>query len=337
MILIKAFKALVVEQSGNDVTSGIREMTIEDLPSGELLIQVVYSSVNYKDALACIANGNVVKTYPFIPGIDLAGIVKSSTDGRFQEGDEVLITGYELGVSHYGGFSEYARVSSQWAVKLPEGLSMKEAMIFGTAGFTAALSVQELQDGGVNADQGPILVTGATGGVGSMAVAMLAKLGYEVVASTGKAEQKEHVMKLGAARVISRDELVPEKVRALDKQLWAGAVDCVGGKSLSYILSSTRYGGTVAISGLTGGAELATTVFPFILRGIRLIGIDSVMASMEKRVRIWNRLTSELKPAMLNSMYTEIALEQIPGVVQSILKGQAQGRTLVKISSCKGA
>ncbi|WP_210023594.1 MULTISPECIES: oxidoreductase [unclassified Paenibacillus] len=328
---MKAFKALVVDQSGNDVISGIRELTFEDLPSGELLIQVVYSSVNYKDALACIPNGNVIKSYPFIPGIDLAGIVKASTDDQFQEGDEVLITGYELGVSHFGGFSEYARVSSKWAVKLPQGLSAKEAMIFGTAGFTAALSVQELQDGNVSADQGPILVTGATGGVGSMAVAMLAKLGYEVVASTGKADQKEHLMKLGAARVISREELVPEKIRSLDKQLWAGAIDCVGGKSLSYILSSTRYGGAVAVSGLTGGTELATTVFPFILRGIRLVGIDSVMASMEKRVRIWGRLASELKPVMLDSMYTEIALEQIPDVVQSILKGQSQGRTLVKI------
>nr|WP_245247369.1 MULTISPECIES: oxidoreductase [unclassified Paenibacillus] len=322
---------MVVDQSGNDVISGIRELTFEDLPSGELLIQVVYSSVNYKDALACIPNGNVIKSYPFIPGIDLAGIVKASTDDQFQEGDEVLITGYELGVSHFGGFSEYARVSSKWAVKLPQGLSAKEAMIFGTAGFTAALSVQELQDGNVSADQGPILVTGATGGVGSMAVAMLAKLGYEVVASTGKADQKEHLMKLGAARVISREELVPEKIRSLDKQLWAGAIDCVGGKSLSYILSSTRYGGAVAVSGLTGGTELATTVFPFILRGIRLVGIDSVMASMEKRVRIWGRLASELKPVMLDSMYTEIALEQIPDVVQSILKGQSQGRTLVKI------
>lgn len=331
MITIQAFKALVVDQSGNDIVSGIRELTLEDLPSGELLIQVVYSSVNYKDALACIANGNVVKNYPFIPGIDLAGIVKSSTDGRFQEGDEVLITGYELGVSHYGGFSEYARVSSKWAVKIPQGLSAKEAMIFGTAGFTAALSVQELQDGGVSADQGPILVTGATGGVGSMAVAMLAKWGYEVVASTGKSDQKEHLMKLGAARVISREELVPEKIRALDKQLWAGAIDCVGGKSLSYILSSTRYGGTVAVSGLTGGAELAATVFPFILRGIRLVGVDSVLVSMEKRIRIWNRLASELKPDMLDSMYAQITLEQIPDVVQSILKGRSQGRTLVKV------
>ncbi|MDB5056285.1 MAG: quinone oxidoreductase [Bacilli bacterium] len=325
------FKALVVDEIDGNVITETRLLTIEDLPKGEVLIKVIYSSVNYKDALACNPNGNIVKKYPFIPGIDLAGIVITSEDDHFQEGDEVLVTGYELGVSHFGGFSLYAKVSSKWVVKLPQGLSLKEAMIIGTAGFTAALSVHELQESGVHPEKGPILVTGSTGGVGSLSVAILSKLGYEVVASTGKSDMKEHLLGLGAARVISREELIPDKILTLDKQLWAGVIDCVGGKSLSYILSSTQYEGTIAISGLTGGIELNTTVLPFILRGIRLIGIDSVYTSMPIRKIIWGLLGSKLKPAMLDKMCTEISLEQIPDVLPSILKGESRGRMIVKL------
>jgi acrylyl-CoA reductase (NADPH) len=325
------WKALVVDQIGEDFKTETRLISIDDLPAGELLIQVVYSSVNYKDALACIPNGHVVKKYPFIPGIDLAGVVVESQDARFEEGDEILVTGFELGVSHFGGFSQYARIPSGWAVKLPQGLSMKEAMILGTAGFTAALSVHALQESGVSPEKGPILVTGATGGVGSVSVSILSQLGYEVVASTGKSELTDYLLGLGARRVISRQELNPDEVRSLNKQLWAGAVDCVGGKSLAYILSSTKYAGTVAVSGLTGGIELNTTVYPFILRGIRLIGIDSVFAPINLRKKVWDRLASDFKPQGLEDMQSEISLEQIPDVIPSILKGEAKGRTLVRL------
>ncbi|MDB4867315.1 MAG: quinone oxidoreductase [Cohnella sp.] len=328
---IQPFEALVVDKSGEDFSIGTRVMKLEDLPAGELLIQVIYSSVNYKDALACTPNGSIVKHYPFIPGIDLAGIVVESEDDRFRKGDEVVVTSYELGVGHFGGFSRYARVPASWAVKLPHGLSLKEAMILGTAGFTAALSVHELQQTGIRPESGPVLVTGATGGVGSVAVAILSKLGFEVVASTGKTELHEDLLTLGAARVISREELIPEKPRALDKQLWAAAVDCVGGKTLSAILSSIRYGGAVAASGLTGGTLLETTVFPFILRGVRLIGVDSVHTPMDTRKQVWDRLAAEWKPKTLERMYTEISLEQIPVVVPSLLQGQSRGRILVKV------
>jgi acrylyl-CoA reductase (NADPH) len=325
------FKAFVVDKIDDTVTTETRLITMGDLPKGEVLIQVCYSSLNYKDALACEPNGNIIKEYPFVPGIDLAGIVVSSEDNQFQEGDEVLVTGYELGVSHYGGFSQYARVSSKWVVKLPQGLTLKESMIIGTAGFTAALSVHELQQGGIRPEKGPILVTGSTGGVGSISIAILSKLGYELTASTGKEDMKEYLMKLGAARIISRVEINPDKQRTLDKQIWAGVIDCVGGKSLSYIISSTQYEGTIAISGLTGGIELNTNVLPFILRGIRLIGIDSVNTSMVKRKIIWSQLASDLKPLHLDQMYTEISLEQIQDILPAIIKGESRGRVIVKL------
>lgn len=331
MLHMDTFQALVVDTLEGEVKIGPRMLTLSELPEGDVLVRVHYSSVNYKDALACIPNGNIVKQHPFIPGIDLAGVVVRSKDTRFREGDEVLVTGYELGVSHFGGFSEYASVAAEWLVKLPQGLTAKEAMILGTAGFTAALSVHELQRSGVAPDSGPILVTGASGGVGSISVAILAKLGYEVVASTGKPELESRLIELGASRIVSREALIPDKPRSLDKQVWAGSIDCVGGKTLSSLLSSIRYGGAVAVSGLTGGTELTSSVFPFILRGIRLIGIDSVYTPMEQRTRMWELLASEFKPAALNAMYTEISLEQIPAIVPVILKGESQGRLLVKL------
>ncbi|KIL37563.1 quinone oxidoreductase [Cohnella kolymensis] len=326
-----SFKALVVDKVNGEVVASSRVMKVEDLPEGQLLIKVSYSSINYKDALAFSTNGNIVKNYPFVPGIDLAGVVVSSSDDQFQEGDEIVVTGYKLGVSHFGGFSSFARVPAEWAVKLPDNLTLKEAMIFGTAGFTAALSVLELQEAGVLPESGPVLVTGATGGVGSVALAILARLGYEAVASTGKAEMTDYLLGLGAKRVISRDELLSGEIPALGKQLWAGAVDCVGGKTLSSILPTLQYGGAVAASGLTGGTELAATVFPFILRGIRLIGIDSVFAGMNRRKQVWQLLSSDYKPAMLDRMSEEIELEQVPEYVPVILKGQSRGRVVVKL------
>jgi acrylyl-CoA reductase (NADPH) len=326
-----SFKALVIEQVEKAVIVQIRTLQWNDLPEGELLIKVAYSSMNYKDALACSANGNIVKSYPFVPGVDLAGTVVTSGNDRFNEGDEVIVTGYGLGVTHYGGFSEYARVPAEWTLKLPENLTLKEAMIIGTAGFTAALSVYELVNNGVSSEKGPILVTGATGGVGSMSVAILAKLGYEVVASSGKPEMTEHLLQLGASRVIMRSELIKDPIRALDKQLWEGAIDCVGGQTLASILPSIQNGGVVAISGMTGGTELSTSVFPFILRGIRLIGIDSVQVKMSKREKVWEKLASDFKPLQFENMSEEITLGQVMDNVPVMLAGKSRGRIVVKL------
>jgi acrylyl-CoA reductase (NADPH) len=323
------FQALVADKTDGNFHVRLQDKRTEDLPDGELLIRILYSSVNYKDALACQSDGNVIRDYPRIPGIDLAGVVEHSRDPAFREGDEVFFTGYELGVGRDGGFSRYARVPSAWAVKRPVGLTLQESMILGTAGFTAAMSVLELQQAGVRPESGPVLVTGATGGVGSLSVSILAKLGYEVAAVTGKPDMHDHLLRLGASRILSREEILPDKPRPLDKQLWAGAVDCVGGKPLSSILSSVRYGGAVAASGLTAGTELALTVLPFILRGVRLIGIDSVNAPMDKRVGIWERLAGAFKPDQLDTLYTEIPLGRIPEAAASLLAGQSRGRILV--------
>ncbi|GIM47958.1 putative quinone oxidoreductase YhfP [Collibacillus ludicampi] len=326
------FRALVVDKKEDRFTVEIKSLTFSDLPKGDVTIQVAYSSVNYKDGLAAIPNGNIVRSYPFVPGIDLAGTVISSDDPRFREGDKVLATSYEIGVSHYGGFSQYARIPAEWVVPLPEGLSLKEAMVFGTAGFTAALSIQRLEEFGLHPDLGSVLVTGATGGVGSFAVAMLSKLGYEVVASTGKASEHEYLLRLGAKQVIPREELIPEKIRPLDKQRWAGAVDPVGGRTLAYILSTLKYGGSVAVSGLTGGSDLQTTVFPFILRGVNLIGIDSVYCPMEIRVNLWKRMATDLKPeTLLTDIAQDVTLDELPEVLSRILKGEIRGRTIVKL------
>src|SRR6476620_3746329 len=270
------FKALVVNKQEEQFTVEIKQMKRTDLPKGEVLIRVHYSSVNYKDSLATIANGNIVNTYPFIPGIDLAGTVVSSDDDRFQEGDEVIATSYEIGVTHFGGYSEYACIPAQWIVHIPKGLTLKEAMIIGTAGFTAALSIVRLEEQDVSPEKGKVLVTGATGGVGSFAVSILSKLGYNVEASTGKESEHEYLKKIGATSIVSREEVFDGKIRALSKQKWAAAVDPVGGEPLASLLSQIQYGGSVAVSGLTAGTKLPTSVFPFILRGVNLLRIDSV-------------------------------------------------------------
>lgn len=326
------FQSLVVDHIEGNFSVAIKKQTLDALPDGEVLINVKYSSVNYKDGLAASPNGKIVTSYPFIPGIDLAGVVVTSTDPKFHEGDEVIVTGYDLGVTHFGGFSEYARVPSHWIVPLPKGLTLKNAMVYGTAGFTAALSVQSLEDHGVKPNSDPVLVTGATGGVGSMAVAMLAKRGFYVVASTGKDSEHQFLKELGAKEVISREEVSPEKIRPLDKQRWAGVVDPVAGNTLSYALSTTKYGGTVAVSGLTAGTSLATTVFPFILRGVSLIGIDSVYCPMEKRVKIWERIATNLNlEPLLGYISKEISLEELPTKLQEILQGKARGRSVVRM------
>ncbi|WP_180955621.1 NADPH:quinone oxidoreductase family protein [Bacillus sp. V33-4] len=326
------FKALMVNKTESDFSVDIKSISLNELPEANVSIKVAYSGINFKDGLAGTPNGKIVRSYPFIPGIDLAGVVVSSQDPRFNEGDEVIATSYDIGVSHYGGYSEYARIPGEWIVPLPKNLTLKEAMVFGTAGFTAALSIQRLEDNGLTPDKGKVLVTGATGGVGSLAVSMLAKLGYEVVASTGKADEHDFLHKLGAKEIISREDVYNEKIKPLDKQLWAGAVDPVGGNTLAAILSKLSYGGAVAVSGLTGGTDVPATVFPFILRGVNLLGIDSVYCPMDVRKELWNRMAADFKPAnLLDNMQKEITLEQLPETLPSILKGQARGRIVVKI------
>jgi len=325
----ETFQALVVDQADGRVITDIRERRIDELPDGELLIRVHYSGVNYKDALACSKGGGIVRSYPFIPGIDLAGVIADSRSPAFRAGDEVFATGYELGVTHEGGYGGYARIPAAWALHLPRGLSLKETMMLGTAGLTAALSVAALQDNGIGPSDGPIVVTGASGGVGSLAVGMLAKLGYEVVASTGKPDRNSLLHKLGAAEVIDRAAVLGDLSRPLQKQRWAGAVDSVGGSTLAAILSRLRYGGVAAASGLTGGAELPATVLPFILRGVRLIGIDSVYVGMESRKRLWERMASAYRFDGLHSLCSAIPLSGVPDAVRTALEGNSRGRVIV--------
>ncbi|NHM31587.1 NADPH:quinone oxidoreductase family protein [Neobacillus terrae] len=325
------FRALMVNKIEDDFSLEIKRISSEELPEGQVTIKTAYSSVNFKDGLASIPNGKIVRSYPFIPGIDLAGTVVSSTDHRFKEGDEVIATSYEIGVSHYGGYSEYARIPAEWVVPLPKGLTLREAMVYGTAGFTAALSVMRLEENGLSPEKGKVLVTGATGGVGSIAVSILAKRGYEVTASTGKQSEHEYLKQIGAKEIISREDVTGNKLRPLDEQLWAGAVDPVGGKTLASILSKTAYNGSVAVSGLTGGTEVTATVFPFILRGINLLGIDSVYCPMEKRLSVWEKMAGEYKPEhLLSAINAEVSLEELPDYLGAILKGEVRGRTLVK-------
>ncbi|WP_067726781.1 acrylyl-CoA reductase family protein [Oceanobacillus damuensis] len=325
------FQALVLNKIEDHTNLEVKKLTLDDLPDGEVTIKVAYSSVNYKDGLVGIQN-QMVKSYPLIPGIDLSGTVMESTDDRYKEGDEVIVTSYQLGTGHSGGFSEVARVPAEWVVPLPKGLTLKEAMILGTAGLTAALSVAKLEDSGLKPEDGPVLVAGATGGVGSIAVNMLAGRGYEVVASTGKADQEAYLKQLGAKGVIHRSEIEETEPRPAREKKWAAAIDPVGGKTLQYILTSLKYGGSVATCGLAGGIEVATTVIPFISRNINWLGIDSVMYPMEKRLEAWNRLGDDLKPTALNDeMVSEVSLAELPEVLRDILEGKIRGRTVVKL------
>ncbi|MGE7767785.1 NADPH:quinone oxidoreductase family protein [Peribacillus sp. NPDC096540] len=330
--MMQRFDALVVNKQEDQFSVSIQQLTLDDLPQGEVLIRVHYSGVNYKDSLASIPNGNIVSNYPIVPGIDLAGVVVSSEDTRFKEGDEVIATSYGIGVSQSGGYSEFARVPAEWIVPLPEGLTLKEAMVIGTAGFTAALSVLRLEENNLTPDQGSVLVTGATGGVGSFAVSILSKLGYSVEASTGKESEHGYLKKIGASTIVSREDVYNGKLRALGKQKWCAAVDPVGGEPLASVLSQIQYGGSVAVSGLTAGTNLPTTVFPFILRGVNLLGIDSVNCPMDTRLKVWQRLATDFKLEHLEQLIQqEINLKDLPDVLPTLLKGEARGRTIVKL------
>jgi acrylyl-CoA reductase (NADPH) len=325
------FRAFCATQDGDAVNRTVTTLSSDDLPPDGVLIAVEHSSVNYKDALATVPNGRVARISPLVPGIDLAGTVAEGGTADFPDGSAVLAHGYELGVSRHGGFAEYARVPADWLVPLPAGLTAHEAMAIGTAGFTAALSVLALEDRGLTPDQGAVLVTGATGGVGSNAVAMLATRGYEVVASTGKANATPYLEGLGASSVIARDEISAEGGRPLEATVWAAAVDCVGGQTLANVLSRIKYGGAVAASGLTGGTSLPTTVMPFILRGVALLGIDSVDAPIARRRAVWEQLGASLKPNGLEQMITDVSLDQLEPVLDSILQGGITGRTVVNV------
>ena len=325
-----AFSAFVVDKSATGFMAEVRELHLADLPAGEVLVRVAYSGMNYKDGLACTPNGQIVRNYPFVPGIDLAGTVVESSDATYQAGDEVIVTSYGLGVSHFGGFSAFARVPASWVVPLPAGLTLREAMTFGTAGFTAALAVQQLERNGATPGQGSILVTGATGGVGSVAIMLLAKRGYTVAASTGKASAHDYLRGLGASEILSRADVAVESTKPLEKERWAGAIDAVGGTTLATTLRTTRYGGSVAACGLTGGGTVGTSVYPFILRGVNLLGIDSAQCPMPVRRALWARLASDLKPANLDAIITrEAHLVDLPEIAAAILQGNIQGRVLV--------
>lgn len=328
---MESFRALVAEKDGEDVVREVRSLDPENLPEGEVTIRVAFSDVNYKDALATTAKGGVARTSPLVPGIDLSGeVVESSAEG-ISEGDEVIVHGYELGVAHHGGFAEYARVPADWVVPMPAGLDLRRAMALGTAGYTAALSVHQLEERGLSPDHGPVLVTGATGGVGSVAVGILAERGYEVAASTGKESEHEYLRELGAAEILDREEVSAASERPLESERWAAAVDPVGGSTLAYALRTMRSGGAAALSGMTGGVALETTVLPFILRGVALLGIDSPQTPIELRRRIWERLGSDLAPRGLDSMVVEVGLDEVEGVLDRILAGEVRGRTVVRI------
>ena len=326
------FKALVVEKTaGKQFVREMRERSLDDLPPGDLVVRVHYSSLNYKDALSATGHPGVTRHFPHTPGIDAAGEVVSCESGAFAPGDKVVVTGYDLGMGTDGGFGQYIRIPSGWAVRLPEGLSLRDSMALGTAGFTAALSVLKLERAGVRPEDGEMLVTGATGGVGSIAVAILARAGYRVVASTGKLEDADYLKDLGAVSVIGRDEVAAGAEKPLLAERWAGAVDVVGGTTLAAVLKGMKYGGTVTCCGLVGSPELPVNVYPFILRGVSLLGIDSVQASRETREEVWQRLAHGWKPAKLGEMVTECTLPGLELMIQAILQGGITGRVVVNM------
>jgi len=327
---MRRFNAYRISETDGQVSARLVELGIEDLDPGEVLIRNSYSSVNYKDALAATGTGRIVRRFPVIGGIDVAGTVVTSDDTRFREGEAVLVTGYGMGVAHDGGYAEYSRVPADWVVPLPQGMNPAEAMAVGTAGFTAALAIMRMEQNGLKPVNGPVVVTGASGGVGSVAVDLLAGLGYEVTAISGKDSQHEYLRHLGATQVLSRHTLEMGK-KPLEKTLWAGAVDPVGGEMLAWLTRTMKQDGTIANFGLTAGVELHTTVMPFILRGVSLLGIDSVQCSMELRRRIWERLASDMRPRHLKEMTRTIHFEQLPETFGALLKGMIKGRVVVKI------
>lgn len=328
----EAFKAFLITQDGSKkVASQMATLTPGQLDAGEVTIRVHYSSINYKDALAATGAGKIIRRFPCVGGIDLAGVVVDSADERFKPGDKVIATSFDIGVAHHGGYAEYARVPASWVVPLPGGLDLFEAMALGTAGFTAALGIVRMEDNGLAPANGPVVVTGATGGVGGLAIDMLAQLGYHVVALTGKASETDYLKMLGAAEIKLRSEIDFEKVRPLEAAQWAGAVDNVGGPILHWVLATMKQAGVVASIGNAASFKLETTVFPFILRGVSLLGIDSGYMGFPTRLRVWERLATDLKPRHLAAVTRTIAFDELPGAFDAFIRGEVKGRTVVRI------
>lgn len=320
---------LVRKEDGRGVAARIEWISRDDLPPGEVLIEVHYSSLNYKDAQACQGHPGVVRSFPHVPGIDCAGVVAASDVDDFRPGQEVLVTGYDLGGAHWGGYSAFVRVPAEWIVPMPRGLTPRTSMIYGTAGFTAAQSVAAIRSREIDPGDGPVLVTGATGGVGSIAVAILARLGYEVAAVTGKGDRADWLRSLGAATILSRKEVLDTGDRPMLSSRWAAAVDTVGGKTLTTILRSLKHRGLVAACGLVGGSELSMTVYPFLLRGVTLFGIDSAKCPRKARLEMWRHLGGDWRIDSLESLASEAILDDLPQLVEKILAGAMVGRTLV--------
>ena len=329
-----AFRALVLDQKDKKVTVEFRNLTTDDLPDGDVLVRVKWSTLNYKDGMILNGLGRLVRTYPHVPGVDFSGEVVSSSDARYKPGDEVVLTGWRVGEAHWGGYGQMARVKAEWLVPLPEGLDAAQAMSIGTAGFTSMLAVMALEEQGISPKQdGEVLVTGAAGGVGSVAVSILSALGYRVAASTGRAETHAYLRELGATTIIDRNELT-DTSKPLLAERWIGAIDSVGSTTLAHVLSEMKYHGVVAACGLAGGADLPGTVIPFLLRGVRLIGIDSVMCPYATRIRAWERLAKELPIGQLNAATTKVVLRDVVPWGEKILKGQIKGRLLIDVQDC---
>lgn len=326
------FKALVVRMSEDkQFTRSIEEKKIDDLPEGDVLVRVKYSSLNYKDGLSCVGTRGITRNYPHTPGVDAAGVIESSASPEFKEGDSVIVTSYDLGMNTSGGFGQYIRVPSNWVVSLPEGISLREGMIYGSAGFTAGLAMNSFLNLSLTPENGPMVVTGATGGVGSVAIAILARLGFKVMASTGKPKAEKFLKELGASEIIDREAVNDDSGKALIKQSWAGGVDTVGGNTLSTLIKACNAGGAIATTGNVASPELPITVFPFILRGVNLLGIDSQNTPMPLRKKVWEKIAGEWKPQNLEKIVTECTLDQIDNEIDTILNGGQTGRVLINL------
>ncbi|MEQ5828701.1 oxidoreductase [Sulfitobacter sp. NFXS29] len=327
-----SFNALIVNKDDDGKTHAeVTQITEDQLPEAEVTVAVEYSTVNYKDGLCIGPGGGLVRNYPHVPGIDFAGTVETSSDERYKPGDKVVLTGWRVGEAHWGGYAQKARVKADWLVPLPEGLDTRKAMAVGTAGFTAMLAVMALEDHGIK--KGPVLVTGAAGGVGSVATAILANLGYEVAAVTGRPETEDYLKSLGASRIVARDEINETVKRPLEGETWGGCVDAVGGPMLARVLGQMEYGASVAAVGLAGGAALPATVIPFLLRGVNLLGIDSVMQPYDNRLRAWERVAKDLPMDKLEAMVQPAGLSDLPQLGADILKGQVKGRVVVDVNA----
>jgi len=326
------FKAFLIEEAEEGVNSSFKAIDTADLDPGEVLIKTAYSSVNFKDALAATGAGKIIRRFPCVGGIDLSGVVVESSSDEFKVGQEVIATSYDIGVAHHGGYAEYCRVPAKWVVPMPAGLDLFSSMALGTAGFTAGLAVERMEHNGLNPDAGPVLVNGATGGVGGIAIDILSALGYDVTAMTGKPDQSDYLKSLGAAEILDTASLDLAKIRPLGRETWAGVVDNLGGDILSWLASTVKVGGAIASIGLAASFKFNTTVMPYILRGVTLAGIDSVNAEMEVRRKVWGRLATDMKPKNLDKIVTTVAFDDLPATFEAVMQAKMRGRSVVKIS-----